>query len=114
MQLRNGLAMLDAGRKRAVAGDDWHREFQRGLGKMGKSYGVTTQRELFQFGPGSPQLSTKRWSYPVGLGGHDERLEFPSVDADVPALLGSDELAQWDALIISESDPRGRKTQRTS
>ena len=74
VKVRDGLAVVKqdaSAQSQAMIGiasssENWTR---------GDSYRSTTQRECFQFGPGLPYLSTKRWSCPVGLGGNDEWLK---------------------------------------
>ena len=84
VQLKPGLAMIDAGCRRAVGGVAWHKEFQKELDKRHLPRRRIGQKEYFQFGPGNPYLSAYRWAYPVGVAGCEQTVEISSVDADVP------------------------------
>ena len=95
VRLPRGLVMADTGCRRAVGGTDWHRELQEELDAKGVSYSFTGVRELFQFGPGEPILSSRRWVYPVGILGSNETLQIAEVDAAIPGLVGPDEMANW-------------------
>ena len=58
-----------------------------------------SQREYFKFGPGVPLLSGRAWCYTVGINGTRCEVVTSEVDADVPGLVGPDEMAEWDAAI---------------
>jgi hypothetical protein len=95
VKLQRGMVMADTGCRRAVGGSEWHQELQEELDNLGISYRPKNATELFQFGPGEPIPSIRRWIYPVGINGQTETLEIAEVDAAVPGLIGPDEMAAW-------------------
>ena len=95
VRLQRGMVMADTGCRRAVGGSEWHQELQEELDNLGISYRSKNITELFQFGPGEPIPSIRRWIYPVGVNGKMETLEIAEVDAAVPWLIGPDEMAAW-------------------
>ena len=91
-----GLCMIDTGCAEAVGGRAWHRDLQRELIKMNKEFYREEMYEAYQFGPGRPIIATTRWVYPdLGILGTHQQLCMAEVDADVPGLVGPDEMRQW-------------------
>ena len=67
VKVPRGMAMIDTGCRAAVGGARWHAELQTVMKTLGKSFAHEPQEEYFQFGPGEPILSCKRWIYQVGV-----------------------------------------------
>ena len=82
------------------------------MDSAGKSYCSYPIQEQFQFGPGEPIRAVRGWRYNVGINGNHETIEVAEVDADVPGLFGTDDMARWN-MILNFSDGRietyGRK-----
>ena len=95
VELPRGVALLDTGCKRAVGGSRWHREMQSALRNRKLSFERVPQREYFKFGPGDPILSVTGWKYPVGVNGMMSSIFISEIDAELPALVGPDELSEW-------------------
>ena len=95
--------MVDTGCRSAVGGTEWHRQFQRELTSRGIPYHSEPQSEFFQFGPGEPILSQRRWCYNVGVLGRGRRLDMSEVPVTCPGLVGPDELASWSVILNFET-----------
>ena len=63
------------------------------LKALGQKYYSEEQLEFFQFGPGEPIRSTKRWHYPVGVQGVERELVISEAPAECPGLVGPSELS---------------------
>lgn len=97
--------ILDTGCRTAVAGSDWHQEFQKELRKKGLDWISVQHEEVFRFGAGKPVLSTAACIYPVQIGEDGpctwlrlaivERTADDSRVAQCPALVGPSELKRW-------------------
>ena len=81
VQLAPGLVMMDTGCRAAVGGTSWHKNLQKCLKGLGRTFYQKEQLEYFQFGPGEPITSTRRWHYQVGV--HRE-LSISEVPAECP------------------------------
>ena len=99
VNLAPGMVMVDTGCRAACGGTRWHQELQAEMGILGRSFYAEEQDELFQFGPGKPIQSTKKWVYEVGLHGTVHRLVSSEIPAECPGLVGPDELAEWEAIL---------------
>ena len=99
VKVPKGMAMIDTGCRAAVGGARWHAELQTVMKTLGKSFVHEPQEEYFQFGPGEPILSCKRWIYQVGVLGRECELVISEVPVECPGLLGPDELAAWNVLL---------------
>lgn len=58
-----GTAIMDSGCRTAVAGENWHQEFQRLLTQKGLSWYEEEEEERFQFGAGGPEDKHKAFIY---------------------------------------------------
>ena len=65
--LKAGLVMIDTGCRAAVGGNKYHQDLQKCLEALGEIYFCEKQEEYFQFGPGDPIRSSRRWRYQVGV-----------------------------------------------
>ena len=74
VELSPGLVMIDTGCRAAVGGRKWHQGLQGRLKELGKKFHCAKQLEFFQFGPGDPIRSTRRWHYQVGVQGVSREL----------------------------------------
>ena len=99
VKVPRGMAMIDTGCRAAVGGARWHAELQKVMKTLGKSFTHEPQEEYFQFGPGDPILSRKRWIYKVGVLGRECELVISEVPVECPGLLGPDELAAWNVTL---------------
>jgi hypothetical protein len=99
VELAPGLVMIDTGCRAAVGGRSWHRALQKCLEALGKEYYSTEQLEYFQFGPGEPIRSTRRWHYQVGIQGVNRWLIMSEVLVECPGLIGPSELTAWHMLL---------------
>ena len=90
-----GTAMIDTGCRAAVGGSRWHAELQSALHARGKKFRKEIQEEYFQFGPGDPILSSRRWVYTVGILGEVRELVVSEVPVECPGLIGPDDLSSW-------------------
>jgi len=95
VRVPEGTAMLDTGCRAAVGGTRWHRELQATMRTLGRQFRSEPQSEFFQFGPGEPIRSTKKWIYDVGVLGENKKLAISEVPVECPGLVGPDELTQW-------------------
>jgi len=96
VKLTPGVAILDTGCRAPVGGPTWHKELQQELRKRGVTFRSRRQREYFQFGPGDPILSTKKWRYEVGVQGQKRILGISELPIDCPGLIGPDVLKLWE------------------
>jgi hypothetical protein len=99
VQLAPGLVMMDTGCRAAVGGASWHHQLQKILKKLGKKFYSEDQLEFFQFGPGEPIQSTRRWHYAVGVLGRNRVLRISEVPVECPGLIGPTELSAWQMLL---------------
>ena len=84
VELAPGLVMIDAGCRAAVGGAQWHAALQEHVRTLDKPFTCERQVEYFQFGPGAPIKSAKRWCYQVGIQGVDTTLKISEVLVGVP------------------------------
>ena len=61
--------IADSGCRNAVAGEIWHELVQEHLGRAGIQWKVECEKEIYQFGAGLPETSTKAFIYPCCLMG---------------------------------------------
>ena len=93
--------MIDIGCRRACGGRIWHENLRKELDRRGVRYESEPALEYFQFGPGEPIPSHVLWTYDVGVMGVSTQLSIYEVDsvsesvAQVPGLIGQNELAVW-------------------
>jgi hypothetical protein len=80
VQLAPGLVMMDTGCRAAVGGTSWHKNLQKCLKGLGRTFYQKEQLEYFQFGPGEPITSTRRWHYQVGVQGQNRELSISASD----------------------------------
>ena len=99
VQLVPGLVMMDTGCRAAVGGKSWHQNLQKCLKRLGRKFHYEEQLEFFQFGPGEPITSTRRWHYQVGVQGRNRELSISEVPAECPGLVGPTELSAWSMLL---------------
>ena len=102
--LNPGNGMIDTGSRAAVGGPKWHRDMQRELVKRGRKFRELPQSEYFQFGPGKPIHSTKKWVYEVGILGEKKVVEISEVPAECPGLLGPEEMKLWRMRLDFDTD----------
>ena len=95
VELTPGLVMIDTGCRAAVGGRSWHRGLQKYLKAIDKKFHCEEQLEYFQFGPGEPIRSTKRWRYQVGIQGVNRELVISEVPVECLGFIGPSELAAW-------------------
>ena len=95
VDLEPGMAVLDTGCRTAVGGPKWHRELQKKSDERGCPYHCEAEKELFQFGPGDPIMSDRRWTYKAGIHGMENALQCSEVPADRPGPIGPDEMTSW-------------------
>ena len=86
--------MIDTGCRAAVGGTSWHKALQSTMLALGRRVRSETQEEYFQFGPGEPIRSSRRWFYDVGVLGRDKVLKISEVPVECPGLIGPDELTK--------------------
>ena len=99
VELSPGLVMIDTGCRAAVGGRNGHQGLQGRLKELGKKFYCAKQLEFFQFGPGDPIRSTRRWHYQVGVQGVNRELVMSEVPVDCPGLIGPEKLAAWTVLL---------------
>ena len=66
---------------------------------MGQTFQEEPQDEVFQFGPGKPIRSIRKWIYEVGVHNTIKRLEISELPVECPGLISPDVLAEWDAVL---------------
>ena len=80
-----GIAMNDTGCRAAVGGIIWHKALRSTMLTLRRRFWSETQEEYFQFGPGEPIRSSRRWIYDVGVLGRDTVLKISEVPVECPA-----------------------------
>ncbi len=104
VRLQRGKAMGDTGCHAPLAGPSWHKDMQDEMKIRGWKFSGREQYEEFAFGPGEPIVSNTVWTYTVYVHGRQYELEISEVPMECPALIGKDQLKQWQLLWDFENE----------
>ena len=99
VNLTPGVVMVDTGCRSACGGKRWHQELQDEMTRLDRPFYEEPQDEVFQFGPGKPIYSKRRWVDEVGVHNQIKRLVCSELPVECPGLVSPDVLAEWDAVL---------------